>query len=30
MYSDNYKRLCTNAYIHIELLNLGGGIVYLS
>lgn len=30
MYSDNYKRLCTDAYIHIELFNLGNGSAYLS
>ena len=30
MYSDNYKRLCTDAYMHIELFNLGNGSAYLS
>lgn len=30
MYSDNYKRLCTDAYIHIKLFNLGSGVpIYL-
>ena len=30
MYSDNYKRLCTDAYIHIEPFNLGNESAYLS